>query len=283
MKLLLNNYSYEFQLYNTNFVDVWHSWLFAHSPQIELKIDQNAVKHARQHLVAAVNDIRNLIDIVNQISNKLNLSNRYIYHNTDDCDFNFLQSTHEQWAQITKEANEKHLPVYNDETNQIYKLIQAELASMNREYNDINNAVHRIEFIYRIFYLNGNYIQQQVSDQLALYKITPADTSFTRDVVSLPFYDIGRPQYEKYLLGGSVDHEEISNYQLITNRIEITTRPTIDPIDIEFVNECKRLNVPQWGPYVNIAKNKNRNPGLLGYYILNDTSDNNDTVMLSRS
>jgi hypothetical protein len=283
VKLILNNYHYEFQLYNTNFVDVWYNWLFSDSTQVELKIDKSSLINAQQRLSDATNDIANLLDIVNNISAELNLSNKYVYDTTNTYDFDFLQKTHEQWAQITKEANETHLPVYDHETYQVYQAIQNKLKAHNRDYNDINDAVHRIEFIYRIFYLNGNYIQKQIVDSVSSYKITPDDTSFTRDVVSLPFYDIGRPQYEKYLVGGFVDHSEISNYQNIINRIEMTTRPTTDPVDPNFILECKRLNVPQWGPYVNIAKNKYRNPGILGYYIINDVNPNNDTVILSKS
>lgn len=283
MKLILNNYHYEFELYNTNFVDVWYNWLFSDSAQVKLTIDKGSLVNAQQRLLDATNDISDLLDIVNNISVELNLSNKYVYDITNTYDFDFLQKTHEQWAQITKEANEEHLPVYDPETYQVYQLIQNKLKAHNRDYNDINDAVHRIEFIYRIFYLNGNYIQKQISDSVSLYKITPEDTSFTRDVVSLPFYDIGRPQYEKYLVGGFVDHIEISNYQNIINRIEMTTRPTTDPVDPNFILECERLNVPHWGPYVNIAKNKYRNPGILGYYIINDVDPNNNTVVLSKN
>ena len=121
------------------------------------------------------------------------------------------------------------------------------------------------------------------NDNNMLYNITAKDTSFVKDSISVPYRDIGRPQYEKYCLSGLVDHPEISNYQNIISAIEIQSSPMQQPCVPSFIAECEQENTDAFGPYVSIANISGPDTQQLGHMIISNLSnDTSNTLRLIR-
>ena len=182
---------------------------------------------------------------------------------------------------ISKEANEKHLPLYDAQVAEIWNAHNQKLAEQSKHYNDINSWVHRIEFQYKFFSMSRVMFNRS-DEAIKSYSITPGDTSFIRDAVTVPFNDIGRPQYEKFCLSGDVINVEISNYNNIINAVELSGNPVQTPIDIRFIKACIQQGVEQWGPNVCIAKNKEIDTQLMGYVVISNFTEENNKMILRR-
>lgn len=281
MKLTFNDAEYELDLHNTNFVDAWHSWLFDSNDSVFLIFDEPSLHSYSIRWAELTQKIIKILERVNEISNEEGLSSRWYYELSNNIDTDFLQKTHERWAQITKESWEQHLPIYNQQTKEIYDAVNKKLRVDSLTYNDINHAVHEIEFLYQFFMLHRVSIQKSL-DGLASYQITHSDSSFTEDVISLPFNDIGRPQFEKYCISGRVADPEISNFANITNKLEFRSKAKSEVCLQSYIDECETFGVPVWGPYVPIAGSKVTNPQELGYTIIKNFSENKLNELLLR-
>lgn len=281
MKLIFNENEVDLELYNTNFVDKWVSWAFDRSNEITLDFNKYSIEYLHKKWLDVTTNLNNILEKVNSISVKENLSDKWYYDFSYIYDTDFLQRTHEQWAEITKQSLEVHLPIFDRDTREIYDMIDTKLREQSIDYSYINNAVHDVEFLYRFFTLHKIKLNK---DTLSLneYKIKPEDTGFIKDIVTIPFYDIGRPQYEKYRISGKVDHPEISHYQNLVDTIELSGSATQEPLLDSFVNECNKHNIPIWGPYVSIAKNKSTDNQLLGYNIIKNYKENQNNILILR-
>ena len=282
MKIVFNEYEHELELYNTNFVNVWYDWAFGNSSEICLVFNEHDLKSRYDNWVELTEKLNLILEKINEIAVAENLPEKWHYDMSTKFDSKFLQQTHERWAQITKESWEQHLPIFNHETKEIYDCINRQLRNISLSYNDINNAVHEIEFLYKFFMLHRISIQKS-TEGIQRYSISPEDTSFVKDVISMPFHDIGRPQYEKFCISGEVIHPEISNFIHITNKLEIQSNATMESVHPSYIKKCKQSNVAAWGTNVSIAKNKYPNPQSLGYLLIKNYSEfKNNTLLLRK-
>jgi len=283
MILSFNNNEVDLDYYNTNFVDRWVSWAFNSSNEIILNFNEHAINSHYNKWLEVTSYLNNILEEVNSISVTENLPDKWHYELSTIYDTAFLQRTHEQWAHITKQSLEMHLPIFDQDTKEIYDIINLKLRSKSIDYSHINTAVHKIEFLYQFFYLHNIKLYKDTSS-LNEYKIKPEDTGFIKDSIAIPFYDIGRPQYEKYRISGKVDHPEISHYQNLVDTIELNGSAKQEPCVDSFVDECDKHNVPCWGPYVSIAKNKSNDNQLIGYNIIKNFNQNgNNTLVLKHT
>jgi len=277
MKLILNHNSLEFKLYDTNFVDYWHNWVFENGNETELSITNSNVVQQHMSWIDNKDRLARLLASNNSIVARHGLPDRYLY-DIGPPTSEFLAKTHEQWAQITKEACEMHLPVYNAQTHDIYQEINTLLVQIGEQYSNINTSVHNIEFAYRFFNAHNIEVLQPAIPR-GDYVIEAADTSFVHDAISVPYYDIGRPQFEKYMVSGQVTHTEISNYDAIANRIELTSMSVQDVVPDDYYNQCWENNVPVYGNYLNIATNPNRNWASLGEFIIGNYNADSANIL----
>lgn len=279
MKLVFNNSSYELDICDTTFAQQWYRWMFDSENSVDIDISRgidNLSRRAQEYL-AAKNILSNTLNTVNTIVSDLGYD-MYHYYHYDDLGIRDLLNIHEKWARITRQAWEQHLSIYDPSIKKEYDEINSRLNEVGIDYQYINNQVHAVEFMCQYTYLHGLSILKDTT-ALREYRIVPADTSFIRDAVSMPFYDIGRPQYEKYVISGVVDHEEISNYANITNQIEINADPKQVVVDSRFYDLCLDKGVPCYGNYVSIAKSAHRNPWTLGEFLLTNYSFDSENKM----
>ena len=119
MKIVFNDYEHELDLYNTNFVNAWHDWAFGNDSEVFLIFNENNLKNCHDNWVALTERLTRILEKINEISVKESLSDKWIYDTSTKFDSKYLQHIHEQWAQITKESWEQHLPIFNPETKEI--------------------------------------------------------------------------------------------------------------------------------------------------------------------
>mgnify|MGYP003641701096 CR=1 FL=1 len=277
MHINLNNASFSLAEYNTDFVQFWKDWAFVTDDCIQLDFDTNKISAAHTAYVAAYNRLMALLTENNKLVHEHGLEDNFIFVLSDFADIDFLAATHEQWAHITKQACEKHTSIYDAAVERDYQLLDQGLQHL-RGYEEINAAVHCIEFMFKFVFIHNITIPQPAPNR-SDYTIIPNDTSFIKDTVGVPYYDIGRPQYEKFLVSGAVKHSEISNYLAIANRIELTSCRIQDVIDDNFIKQCADENVEVFGPYLNVASTQHRNPSMLGCFLLQHYSPDTPMVL----
>lgn len=281
MKIVFNQFEHELELYDTEFVNLWQEWSFNNSTEVFLRFDENNLSHQYHRYTIMISRLTEILEKVNKISIVENLPEKWHYDLSTVFDSNFLQKTHEKWAQITKESWEKHLPIFNEETKEIYDSINKQLRLFSLNYNDINNAIHDIEFLYKFFMIHNVSLQKSI-ETFPPYSIKPEDTSFTNDVITMPFYDIGRPQYEKYCISNEILHPEISNFTHIINKLEIRSHAVSEPVNQGYIEKCINNNVPVWAPNVCIAKNKTSNPQSIGHLLIANYQEDKPNILLMK-
>ena len=281
MQLIFNDHSLELELYNTNFVDAWCNWVFNESNELDLNFDYNRVKQLHSERLTLIDKLDTILNAVNEIAVSMGLPDKWHYELSNLYDSNFLQRTHEQWAMISKEANEKHLPLYDAQVAEIWNAHNQKLAEQSKHYNDINSWVHHIEFQYKFFSMSRVMFNRS-DEAIKSYNITPSDTSFIKDAVTIPFNDIGRPQYEKFCISGNVTNPEISNYNNVINAVELSSTPVQTPIDPRFITTCEQQGVEQWGLNVCVAKNKEIDTQLMGYTVISNFTEGENRMILKR-
>jgi hypothetical protein len=276
MRISLNDVDIEIKNSNTDFTDYWMSTVFKSTDQVLADVNNDYLLSLKQQYDAAWNKLRSLLDTVNELIVKHQLDNSLIYRIENTPSTRFLELTHEQWAAFSSEALEKHNNnIYNPDTNEIYYLLNDDLKNKNTSTDHINNMVHTLENIYRYSAIH-NIRLSSVNFVYNDYKVKPSDTIFGHDSLVVPFRDIGRPQYEKWSISGHVSHNEISNYDRITNYIDFYfCAPSRIVPNRRFIRQCKTEDVPAWGNMLSIGTAKYHNFDDVGYLFVNALTTNN--------
>jgi hypothetical protein len=265
MYLSLNEKLFEVELVNTHFAQYWHDWLFLESDKVDIKINELESWNHYLRYRAHVDKLKIIIDANNEIVTKYGLHEFFLYEPiTNTPAMSLLSATHEKWAYISKktfEFDQKEQEIIN-----VYELINSDLIEkIGKDYAWINPYVHDIEFEYKFFYMhNANIMRPEISRS---YKIKDSDTSFKKELISLPYYDIGRPQFEKYQITGEVFHPEISNYITIVNSVHFTSSALVEEVPKSYHTLCSEIGSPVFGNYVPICKNKMISPYSFGEFI----------------
>ena len=276
MRISLNDVDIEIKNSNTDFTDYWMSTVFKSANTVLADVNNDYLLSLKQQYDAAWNKMRSLLDNVNELIVKHQLDSSLIYRIENTPSTRFLELTHEQWAAFSREALEKHNKnIYNPDTNKIYHLLNDDLKNKNTSTNHINDMVHTLEFIYRHSTIH-NIRLSSVNFVYNDYKVKPSDTIFGHDSLVVPFMDIGRPQYEKWSISGHVSHNEISNYDRITNFIDFyLCAPSRIVPNQQYIEQCKTEDVPAWGNVLSIGTAKYHNFDDVGYLFVNAlTTDN---------
>lgn len=275
MIILINDIELNIEYLNTDFVDYWTSTVFKHNEIISTTFNNEYLVSLKNRYDIAWRNLKTLLETVNELVINHQLDTKFLYFISDKPGTQFLESTHEQWAFFSREALEEHIPeIYNVETNKIYHFLNAELKKINTNTDHINNMVHELEFIYRYLTVH-NLSLPSVDFIYGDYVVKPTDTVFGYDSVVVPFMDIGRPQYEKWTISKQVTHQEISNYDRITNYIDFYSTPIRFVPNPKFITQCKNENVPVWGNVLSIGTASYDNFDEVGYAFVNALSDTN--------
>lgn len=281
MLLIINELEIDIVNLNTNFTDYWMNTVFKSNQAVPLNVDNSRLLHLRNNYTQCWNNLQNTLLTVNDIVNKRNLPDRFKYAIANSPSTTFLESTHEQWAQFSKEALEQHrADVYNPDTAIVYTDINAELSNTGMHTDRINNMVHELEFLYR--HLHIHQMSLPVQFNYGDYKVTPSDTIFGYNNVVVPFMDIGRPQYEKWCISRHVVHTEISNYDRIINYLDFYSTPVPITPNPEFITQCNYEQVPVWGNVLSIGVANYTNFDAVGYDVVNALVDDNNYIMVKK-
>lgn len=271
MKLILADSEISVNLNNTNLVDYWISKQFMSGNQVEITVQRNQFLELNDKFTEAWNYFNKVIHIVNAAIKELKcedaLNRKMEFPLSNSPTVEYLEKIHEQWAQFTKDSTMYELGSWSQTNLDVYHEINSYLKEHNHHYDDVNWAVHRLEFLYKHIFLSDLHTTTGLTFERSEYVVKSEDTTFSRQNLMIPFYDIGRPQYEKWAICGKVLHEEISNYINISTKLNILIqRLDISP-PIEYVNECIRSNVSVYGPNLGIGDFAVRNVDEAGYHI----------------
>lgn len=277
MKIYINETKFDIELNNTNFVDYWTSKIFELS---NMHICSNTSFSNIQYSLNRFSEHKaNLLNLLNEFNNivlEYQFPDHLLYNIDTSCSSKFIEYVHEKWADYAKKANEKHLPIYDADIHEYDKAITAELKRrINLTSEDINPSVHKLEHLYLFFESN---IQVNTSFRYGEYHITHEDSTFDTDNFLVSFWDIGRPQYEKWILCQNVDHEEISNYVYQSSNIEFRVNRFKSIPDERYINECNLKNKNIWGNKISIGNIKSINLYEIGFNVINSLTEQKNEI-----
>lgn len=251
MHLTLNQIEYPLDLVDTEFAQFWNEWLFQYSTSVEIKFDFGAVIGRYNDGLKFTKQLRELIDFNNETVIRLGIDHEYLYPTLpQQAPMAELIAIHEKWAGFTKRSSRIH--EFEQEVFDIVDALEKEFSTIGRRYNDLNNFVHFVEFNYKFFFLPNAVIERLPIHRG--YQIKPSDTSFTRELICLPYYDIGRPQFEKYQVSRVAKHTEINDYSTITNHIHLTGNVMSERVPQEFYDLAQKESVPVFGNHLPVCK-----------------------------
>lgn len=272
MKLILSDSEIVVNLNNTNFVDYWISKQFDSSNQVTILVPEDQRSELNNKFRESFEYLNFVILNVNRAIKDLKcediLNRKMEFPVSNHPTIDYLEQVHEQWAQYTKDSTGYETESWSQKNLDVYHDINSYLKNSNCHYDDVNWAVHRLEFLYKHIFLTNLKTIDRSTFEKSEYKITADDTTFSRQNLMVPFYDVGRPQYEKWAICGKVIHEEISNYINISTRLNLLIERHIISPPMEYVNECIRSNVGVYGPNLGIGDLNVRNVDKAGHDIV---------------
>jgi hypothetical protein len=283
MKILLTDSEIVLNLNNTNFVDYWISKQFSNKSQIEVSVQQDQCNDLHMQYVDAWDYFNRVIVNVNNAILALNceqtLNRPMLFPVANTPSVDYLEKIHEQWAQFTKDSTVSELSSWTQQNLDVYHEINTALRDSKYHYDDVNWAVHRLEFLYKHIFLTDIKTIDNWTFDKSEYTVTAKDTTFDRQNVMIPFYDIGRPQFEKWAICGKVIHEEISNYINISTKLHLlVNRAAITP-PMDYVNKCITSGVDVFGPNLSLGNFDVRNVDHAGYDILKHLNKTNKLIL----
>jgi len=275
LKLCINDTKLEIQLNDTNFVDYYVNRLFHTSVQKELTSLNLYQDYQTWNLRR--NDLLDLLVATNKIVDQGLVDEGWRFDVPDTVegvDVKYLGYVHEHWADYTDRFKKIQARGNTQDPFEKQMVVMDKRLRQEgfRSFAQINHCVHLIEHMhlqmYSIFKINQMNSKHD-------YQVQAEDTTFYPSQLNIPYHDIGRPQYEKWLLSGSVTNTEIENFTNISNQIElsmINNRLVNCHPEQEYIDACNRAEVDIWGNYLPLGNFK-ENYFYSGYKIFNALFD----------
>lgn len=181
-----------------------------------------------------------------ELNANIRQSNEYIEKN--------IKNPHYLFKEIL-ELNQDSLTAAHRQWVMISTLFRNEIGHPPKFWHDINNTIHHLENNYYAAFVNRR--TEFVPETLRVY-IKPEDCQYTQGDLTLAFMNLGRHQYDQWLINCDVN-EETNNYERISSRFEYRyqMRNFPDRTDIQapagYVKWCNRQNVPVLAPWISIG------------------------------
>lgn len=281
MHLILNDNSFEIYTVRTEFSEYWkNDWLFKDADAVNAKFSQHHALRNKADVQVKAEKLRRLVTRVNEISQSQGLDSRYIYDDTAEIpSMEMLANTHERWANVTLKAFEHdHI---DESVVEAYAAINSILKEEGFDYTQINNFVHDVEFAYKFFFLHDVEFERDAIGRQ--YEIKPSDTSFVQEFMCIPYYDIGRPQFEKFQVSNQVSNPEISNYIAVTNRVHLTGNVRQEVVPFSYYEQTSSQGISAYGNHVPVCKSALHSPYAFGEFIMTNCQDLEDSLRIVRS
>ena len=258
MELIINDVSFDITLYNTNFVDYWINRVFKNNNVIELTLHNDGREPLSRFLKEKNTNLEELLNKIYEINKIINkFSFEWVKpFPIESFSQEWLCKLHEQWAETTLYMEARKHKQYGVEAQSLANELN------NNGYWKINPLVHSLEYINRQFRLESLRIfpdVYQLSKNCSEYTVKATDTSFLKSNIVIPFNDVGRPQFEEWLLKNRITNET-SNYSNISGYIDILFlhehRYPNNSIDAYKIF-CDENTLEAWGPMLNIGQFSN--------------------------
>jgi hypothetical protein len=271
-------------LNNTNFVDYWISKQFKNSDAVELILEKSEYEDI---LVQFTNAWEKFIDTITKVNNVITtleterkLNRNMLFPLSNEPTTAYLEKIHEQWAQFTKDSATPGSSNWSQENLDVYQDINKHLRLTDNHYDNINNRVHDLEFLYKHMQIHNIKTTDYWRFPPGEYTVTAQDTTFDTQHLMIPYYDIGRPQYEKWAICKEVVHDEISNYINISTKLQlIIKKANITPPD-EYINACRLKGVDAFGPNLGLGNFAIHNVDEAGFLILKEIINTNKLTLV---
>jgi hypothetical protein len=246
MKIILNPLDIELEIIplNTKLSSIWLEKVLEHNKDFICNLNFPNLKSNFEDLIFH-------ISICNKIIKKHSRYFKSQFRIIDYKDLNqsWLTECHNIWA----ESNINNFPE-----------IKGVFENQYRFWDKINPLVHSLEFLHHDLKILCSYDEEYMSNNFLLrnglvndYVANEKDLQFTRSQIMLEYYDIGRTQYEQYLIGQNPCLETANFKKLIPKFVIYPYQDHIESLPKnEYVHWCNKKNLPVLGRYAGIANFK---------------------------
>jgi hypothetical protein len=204
----------------------------------------NVIDSKTELIETCINELNRCIDLSNNFIEGISKEKLKIKKSLD-YDQIWLTQCHKDWAFLTDKYK-----------NQIFPAPEY--------WHNINHLIHNLEAPYSVNFKINHPEQDQLPEEY-IFPIKPEDGIYTTSGLVLSYYNLGRPQYEQWLLNSDIDHET-NNYQIIPLRFEYhCSMPTGPAGNIgstapaEYLQWCAKRNIPPLAPFIPLGEFTNTN------------------------
>jgi len=229
--------SLELELNPAKIITVWFDHLFESDANLKYLLHNSNQELSIEHNIKQLNS---LIELMNYRLKMTIPENKTFFDNCDELDQDWLNRCHKIWAKLTH----------------TYKnIINGDKNPFPSEWHQINQLIHDLE---------NRYLSNFYNTVLPILPpekhvpIEPKDGMYYQTDLLIHYGNLGRHQYNQWLVGTDLD-DETNNYNRISYNIEyryfLENVPVTAPA--EYIQWCKQRNIkilPPWLPIGNFTK-----------------------------
>lgn len=218
-------------------ITVWFDHLFESGANLKYSLNNSNQELSVEHNIKQLNS---LIELMNYRLKMTIPENTTFFDNCYELDQDWLNQCHKIWARLTH--------VYKD-------IITGDENPYPPEWHQINHLIHDLENRYLSNFYNT---MLPILPPAKHVPICPEDGTYYQTDLLIHYGNLGRHQYNQWLVGTDLD-DETNNYNAIPYNIEyryfLENAPVTAPV--EYIQWCKQRNIeilPPWLPIGNFTK-----------------------------
>jgi hypothetical protein len=222
----------EFTPHPSNITKLWFEFIFKTGINSDFVSQHSSAEIAEEH----IKKLNEYIDAGNELIADETYNDLRFDHCTE-LDQEWLNKTHKLWAYLTDRYK-----------NEIYPAPDY--------WHGINQKIHALEGWY-----SAKFRNTKKASLPKMYSgiMTPGDGVYTHSDLVLSYNNLGRPQYEQWLLGSDIDNET-NNYDSVSLTVEYHCSMNTGPksnigstAPAEYIQWCNERNIPVIAPIVSLG------------------------------
>lgn len=228
----------EFEPENNPLIDSWLNYIFSNSINNFKLTSSN-----RQEFVNNLNQLNESIRGANKFALQ-RIANFTPFDEITELNQSALNAAHKHWAYCTDRYSQEIFPA-------------------PCEWEDVNTIIHRLEGYFTASFkpITDNF-NLKFLDKKLIPKLKPEYFDYHQHDLVLTYNNLGRHQYNQWLLGSMVDFET-NNYKVISTEFNYVYDPEVNPKVLKnnpppgYEEWCKEYNLEVLPPWAPIGRFKN--------------------------
>jgi hypothetical protein len=218
----------EFEPSKSKVAEHWFNFLF------EYCVQYNFYPTNTDKILEFENRMKELNETICRVNDGLKTlvpANQIFFTQNENLDQTWLNEIHKKWVCLTDRYKNDLFDIPLDFKN---------------DWTNINEHIHKIESSFRLDFNTEQMFEYGRMDELLV-----DDCDYNKFDLVLPYRNLGRPQYEQWLLGSDID-DETNNYNRILTSFEYVFNFDISKktAPLAYIEWCKERSILPLAPCV---------------------------------